>query len=93
MPSIEVVLDACKGFVVVGKLSGKVELFHHTLVEYLSTSSQLLNFAPEIPQNCLIYLLYEDFAQTCHDINNGQFKYPFSAYASVFWAEHVRSEP
>jgi len=89
-PNIQVVLDACKGFVIVGNISKRVELFHHTLVEHLSSKSQLIDLMPQIPRKCLSYLLYEYFKDPCTDtsaIAVRQFSY--SRHTPVCFGPHM----
>lgn len=92
-PSIKTIIDACKGFVVVGQETNKVELFHHSLSEHLSSLPDLMEPIQRLPKLTMTYLLYENFVNPCRDspsIAKRKRDFPLSTYMSSFWPEHVR---
>jgi ankyrin repeat protein len=91
-----IILNACLGFISNDNPSKIVEFFHATFREWLLSSRMLwseLNF--DIGEICLTYLMLEDFSQPCESeelmVARRQ-QYPFAAYASRFWADHIRGK-
>jgi ankyrin repeat protein len=91
-----ITLDACLGFISNDNRSGNVEFFHTTFREWLlSTGALWSELQFDIGQTCLTYLMLEDFSKPCNTeylIVARRQQYPFAAYASRFWADHIRGE-
>lgn len=91
-----IVLNACRGFVNSKQQSKGVEFFHATFREWLLAKAELwseLQF--DLGQTCLTYLMLEDFSEPCStedSIAARRQQYPFAAYASRFWADHIRGK-
>jgi len=93
-PHISMILKSCHGFVVVDSTAGTVELFHFTVKEYLlSLPDMFAGVTVDIPWTCLTFLNYDAFNLPCEDnagCHDRRSRYTFAAYASSYWADHVR---
>jgi ankyrin repeat protein len=92
-----IILNACLGFINSDKQSKIVDFFHVTFQEWLLASWDAWSeLQPDIGQCCLTYLMLEDFSEPCKKedlIVAHRQQYPFAAYASRFWADHIRGQP
>ncbi len=89
-----IILNACLGFISNDNTSEIVEFFHATFREWLLSSSRLWSEVDfDIGEICLTYLMLEDFKEPCNSIDlvvARRQQYPFAAYVSRFWADHIR---
>ncbi|KAL9118335.1 MAG: hypothetical protein Q9187_005122, partial [Circinaria calcarea] len=91
------ILAMTQGLVTIGNDDiGIVRLFHHSLQVYLTDNSTrwLPTAEVDIAHTCLAYLKDLDaFSEPCKgagDFEGKKKKYPFIAYASQYWGDHVR---
>lgn len=93
-PPIAMILAVCLGFVIENPISGKMEFFHITLAEFLSTPGLWNDLKLDFGGCCVTYLLSEDFMQRCssHEVEERRRQHPFAAYASRFWGDNIRGE-
>ena len=89
------ILATTRGLVTIFNHQDAVRLCHDTLHEYLNDESdQLFTYAElEMAEACLTYLTIEDCPKSRRDdeeFSNIWERFPFIAYASQFWGEHLR---
>jgi ankyrin repeat protein len=93
-PAFQTIIDACQGFVIMDETVATVELFHFTAKEFLVSLHDIrLLVESVIPQSPLMYLNYHNFKKPCTDKSELQeriSRHPLCAYASAWWADHVR---
>jgi hypothetical protein len=91
-----IILNACLGFINNDNPSGLVEFFHATFQKWLLASAEWQSEPqPDIGQICLTYLMLENFSEPCKNEDLAAARrqqYPFAAYASRFWADHIRGQ-
>jgi ankyrin repeat protein len=91
-----IILNVCLGFINSDRQSKVVDFFHVTFQEWLLASWDAWSeLQPDIGQCCLTYLMLEDFSEPCKSedlIVARRQQYPFAAYASRFWADHIRGK-
>ena len=92
----DILSNTCGLIRVDGGENGAVRLAHRTLHQYLlDTHNKWFpeNTEAEMANVCLAYLNYNEFANPCCDdeaFETRRKKYPFVAYASQYWGDHVR---
>ena len=94
-PPLAMILTVCLGFIIENPVSGKMEFFHITLSEFLTTSDIWHDLKLEFGGCCVTYLMSEDFKQPCFSQEEAverRRQHPFAAYASRFWGDNVRGE-
>ena len=94
-PPIAIVIGVCLGFVFENPISCKMEFFHSTLAEYLSTSSFRNDLELDLGGCCVLYLMSKDLASRCATDKQADERrnlYPFGSYASRFWGDMIRGQ-
>jgi len=93
MSSIESLLHICKGLVVKTR-AGTVQFSHVTVLDFLQSEceSELLSDT-HIAMTCLTYIGTMRMDGVCGDersMNERLTRFPFSRYAAVHWADHIK---
>jgi ankyrin repeat protein len=93
---LPIILNASLGFINNDNQSELVEFFHTTFQEWLLACKELqAEDLQDIGRSCLTYLMLEDFSEPCKSEDLAMARrqqYAFAAYASSFWADHIRGD-
>jgi len=93
IPVMETLLECSLGLVTVEASTNTVNLFHHTLQEYLSANTDLFDSTHGlIAAACLTYLNFQciiDLSPVRHEL---WLETPLLEYASCYWGTHVTRE-
>lgn len=95
-PPIAMIVGVCLGFVFENPISSRMEFFHTTVAEYLSTSSSMNDLELDLGGCCVLYLMSTDLARRCvteRQAEERRSQYLFAAYASRFWGDKIRGQP
>ena len=93
----EDILSSTFGLITIDSDKNAVRPVHFTLQEYLDRPDARKRWFPdvelEMANACMTYLNFEAFSKPCQDDEEFEAKrekYPFVAYASQYWGDHVR---
>jgi ankyrin repeat protein len=93
----EVILALSRGLVAIGDHKITVQLCHGTLREYFESEETrdqwFENAELDMAQNCLTYMMIEDFSRPClyfEDFTDKIERRPFIDYAAQYWGDHAR---
>lgn len=98
-PDAVLLVDVCAGLVTIDQESNIIRLVHYTTQEYFQRKRAALfpNAQDDLAIACLTYILLTDFREGCcldeNQIRERLKKFPFLAYAAIFWGAHFRSLP